>query len=82
MTIFAFLNPYFHNFIMGSQKISNVIFVKKGLCVSGIRSESFKTQKGDILNLVRNRGWTECIISNQILIRNVHLNHQQSIYVG
>lgn len=78
--IFALLNPYFHNFIMGNQKISNAIFVKKGLLVTGINSESFKTQKGDVLNLVRNRGWTECIISNSILIRNVHLNHQQSFF--
>jgi endonuclease/exonuclease/phosphatase family metal-dependent hydrolase len=70
-------NPYIHNFVIGSQEIGNVLFIRKDISVKQTKSEGFKTQTGDFLNLFRKRGYTECVINDQIHIRNVHLNHQQ-----
>jgi endonuclease/exonuclease/phosphatase family metal-dependent hydrolase len=77
--LLMFLNPYIHNFIFGNQEIGNVLFVRKDIVTTRTKSNEFKTQSGDFLNLFRKRGYTECVIHDKIHIRNVHLNHQQHL---
>lgn len=76
---YVLLNPYIHNFIFGSQKIGNVIYLKKRFEKRNARSVAFHSQTGDILNLARQRGYTEFVLMNQVLVRNTHLNHQQCL---
>ena len=68
------INPYIHNFIIGTQKTGNAILLHKSHPPTSIKTKEFENQIGDSLNLMRKRGFVD-IFFNDILIRNTHLNH-------
>lgn len=68
------INPYIHNFVIGTQKTGNAILLHKSHPLTSISTKEFDRQYGDSLNLMRRRGYVD-IFFNDILIRNTHLNH-------
>lgn len=72
--VLAILNPYVHNFMVGSQKTGNAILVRRDHPVGVSHVSEFGLQSGDMLNWMRRRGYIETIFRG-VVIRNTHLNH-------
>lgn len=70
----ATINPYIHNFIVGTQKTGNIILLHKSHPITSVKTKEFERQDGDILNWIRKRGYID-IMFYDILIRNTHLSH-------
>lgn len=76
--VISALNPYIHNFMVGTQKTGNAVLIHKSHPVGAIYAKEFRNQDGDILNLIRKRGFVDIMFYNT-LIRNTHLNHGKDV---
>lgn len=74
LCVVASMNPYVHNFVVGTQRTGNAVLVHKSHPIDCVKTKEFCRQDGDFLNLIRKRGFID-IQFHDILVRNTHLNH-------